>query len=147
MHLHGFMGIWYVALAAVVVHKLTLLGLITSIFAAGGLLGALLAGPMMKRYGRRRALIVNGLGLAVSGLIKAASMNVTVMSLGRFLSGIGSGAAAVIVPLYLNEVAPRDRRGSFGAFTQISINIGILTTQAAGLGLSMYHHRGAAILK
>ncbi|TGZ83698.1 vacuolar protein sorting-associated protein 73 [Ascodesmis nigricans] len=110
--------------------------LVTSIFAAGGLTGALLAGPLTKRYGRRRALFLNALGLTLAGLIKAAAPNVNILAFGRLLSGIGSGAAAVVVPLYLNEIAPKDSEGSFGALTQISINVGILMTQVAGLSLS-----------
>jgi len=58
------------------------------------------------------------------------------LALGRFISGLSSGAAAVVVPLYINEIAPPDTKGKFGAFTQISVNIGILTTQVLGLFLS-----------
>lgn len=111
-------------------------GLVTSIFAVGGLFGALAAQPMGKRYGRRTTLALNSFGFIVAGVMKALATNVPILTLGRFISGLSSGAAAVVVPLYVNEIAPPDAKGKFGAFTQISINIGILTTQLLGLFLS-----------
>lgn len=62
------------------------------------------------------------------------------LGFGRFVSGLGSGASTVIVPLYISEIAPPAERGFFGAFTQISCNTGILVAQALGYFLS----RGAA---
>ncbi|KAF8247835.1 general substrate transporter [Wilcoxina mikolae CBS 423.85] len=111
-------------------------GLVTSIFALGGLFGALAAQPMGNRYGRRSTLALNSTGFIVAAVMKALATNVNALVLGRFISGLSSGAAAVVVPLYVNEIAPPDAKGKFGAFTQISINIGILTTQVLGLFLS-----------
>lgn len=42
----------------------------------------------------------------------------------------------MIVPLYISEVSPPASRGFFGAFTQISINVGILIVQTLGYFLS-----------
>jgi MFS family permease len=36
---------------------------------------------------------------------------VPILALGRFISGLSSGAAAVVVPLYVNEIAPPDAKG------------------------------------
>ncbi|EHL00264.1 putative metabolite transport protein [Glarea lozoyensis 74030] len=58
------------------------------------------------------------------------------MSAGRCLSGIGAGAATVIVPIYISEVAPPNERGLFGSMTQVTINIGLLITQTLGFYLS-----------
>ncbi|KAI5793154.1 general substrate transporter [Geopyxis carbonaria] len=110
--------------------------LATSIFALGGLLGALASAPMTNTYGRRKTLILNTTGFILGGLLKALTPSIAVLTLGRFISGLSAGAAAVVVPLYVNEVAPPDAQGKFGAFTQISINVGILSTQLLGLFLS-----------
>ena len=69
-------------------------------------------------------------------LVETFASSVVLMGLGRFLSGIGAGASTVIVPLYISEIAPPSARGFFGAFTQISINVGILATQTLGYFLS-----------
>jgi len=41
-----------------------------------------------------------------------------------------------VVPLYISEIAPPKERGLFGAFTQITTNVGILFTQVLGFFLS-----------
>lgn len=59
-----------------------------------------------------------------------------VMSAGRFISGIGAGAATVVCPIYISEISPADKRGLLGAFTQVMINVGILIAQVLGFFLS-----------
>lgn len=54
------------------------------------------------------------------------------LAIGRMMSGIGAGAALVIVPLYIAEVAPPKQRGLWGVMTQVSINLGLLITQTLG---------------
>ncbi|KAI5811388.1 general substrate transporter [Peziza echinospora] len=111
-------------------------GLVTSIFAFGGLFGALMGGPMSNRYGRRGALLLCSIGFALGGAIMTVASGVGGLALGRIVSGVASGAAVVVVPLYIHDLAPRGEKGSFGAITQISVNAGILLTQSLGLFLS-----------
>jgi len=59
-----------------------------------------------------------------------------VIAVGRFLSGIGAGAAVVVVPIYISETAPPKEKGVFGALTQVMINLGILAAQLLGYFLS-----------
>ena len=58
------------------------------------------------------------------------------MCFGRLISGLGCGAAIVVVPIYIAETAPPKEKGLFGAFTQISICLGILVTQLLGYFMS-----------
>ncbi|KAJ4863370.1 sugar transporter domain-containing protein [Trichoderma breve] len=109
---------------------------VSSIFTVGGLIGALAAGPFSSRRGRLLAMRVTALLFIVGSVVETTASSVFVMATGRFLSGIGAGASTVIVPLYISEVCPPDRRGFFGFMTQISINIGILITQTLGFFLS-----------
>lgn len=83
----------------------------TSIFALGGLCGALAAQPLGNRFGRRSTLALNSLGFIVAGVMKALATSVPVLTFGRFVSGLSSGVAAVVVPLYVNEIAPPDAKG------------------------------------
>ncbi|EGR45021.1 uncharacterized protein TRIREDRAFT_123809 [Trichoderma reesei QM6a] len=109
---------------------------VSSIFTVGGLIGALAAGPFSSRRGRLLAMRVTALLFIAGSTIESVAHSVFIMALGRFLSGIGAGAATVIVPLYISEVCPPDQRGFFGFMTQISINVGILITQTLGFFLS-----------
>ncbi|KAK3358685.1 general substrate transporter [Lasiosphaeria hispida] len=109
---------------------------ISAIFTVGGLLGALTAGPFTSSRGRRLAMQVTAIFFLLGSIVETLAASVAVMALGRFLTGVGAGASTVIVPLYISEVAPPAQRGFFGAFTQISINVGILFTQTLGYFLS-----------
>ncbi|CAK4034613.1 metabolite transport [Lecanosticta acicola] len=111
-------------------------GLVSSSFTLGGLLGALAAGPTTAKYGRLRSMIISAAFAVVGPAFEAAAPNIGVMAVGRLLSGVGAGAATVVVPIYISEISPPEQRGLFGAFTQILTNCGILITQALGLFLS-----------
>lgn len=109
---------------------------VSSAFTLGGLIGALAAGPFASARGRLPAMRLTAAFFLLGSLIETFAGGVAVMAAGRLFSGVGAGAATVIVPLYISEVAPPRERGFFGAFTQISINIGILGTQTMGYFLS-----------
>lgn len=111
-------------------------GLVTSIFAFGGLLGALAGGPMGNKFGRRGSLLICSIGFAIGGFVMTIAPSVFVLALGRTISGLASGAAVVVAPLYVHDLAPAESKGSYGALTQISVNVGILLTQTLGLFLS-----------
>lgn len=107
-------------------------GLVSSIYTLGGLVGALLAGPVSTRYGRRLALRATTVFFILGPVAETLAPAIPLLALGRFLSGIGSGAAIVVGPIYVSEIAPPQSRGLFGAFTQVMTNVGILLTQTLG---------------
>jgi MFS family permease len=109
---------------------------ISAIFTVGGLIGALAAGPFTSGRGRRLSMQMTAVFFLAGSAIETFASSVPVMIAARFLTGIGAGASTVIVPLYISEVAPPAKRGFFGAFTQISINVGILFTQTLGYFMS-----------
>lgn len=107
-------------------------GLVSSIYTLGGFLGALLAGPVSTKYGRRLALQATTIFFILGPVAETLAPAIPLLVLGRFLSGIGSGAAIVVGPIYVSEIAPPESRGFFGAFTQVMTNVGILLTQTLG---------------
>jgi sugar porter (SP) family MFS transporter len=110
--------------------------LVQSIYTLGGLAGALLAGPMATKYGRLFTMRLTTIVFILGPAAEALAVNIPVMSVGRFLSGIGAGASTVVCPIYVAEISPLEKRGLYGAFTQIMVNIGILTTLLLGYFLS-----------
>lgn len=115
-------------------------GVVGSMYTLGGLIGALSAGPLAGRLGRLRAMLFTTIFFAIGPIFEALAPGIGVMAFGRLLSGVGAGAAVVIVPLYISEIAPPAQKGFFGAFTQIMCNVGILTTQLLGYFLSHDWH-------
>ena len=111
-------------------------GFVQSAFTLGGLVGALIAGPVATKYGRLLSMKLLTLSLIIGPVVQALAPSVGLMGFGRFISGIGAGAATVVCPIYVAEVTPVPQRGLFGAFTQVMINLGILTSQIIGYFLS-----------
>ncbi|RMX96029.1 hypothetical protein D0866_16436, partial [Hortaea werneckii] len=111
-------------------------GLVSSIFTLGGFLGALCGGPATTQYGRLKAMIVSGILAAIGPAFEALANSIGFLITGRLIAGLGAGAATVIVPIYISEIAPPYQKGFFGSFTQVMINVGILITQTLGLFLS-----------
>jgi sugar porter (SP) family MFS transporter len=109
---------------------------LSSMFVLGGFGGAIIAGPIATSYGRLLAMRITSLFFVLGSASETLAGTVPVMSIGRFLSGVGAGASTVIVPLYISEVAPPKERGLFGSLTQVTINSGILITQTMGYFLS-----------
>src|SRR5689334_23171272 len=103
----------------------TQIGLVTSIFTLGGLIGALGAGPLSANYGRLVLMRGTTIFFALGPVAEALAPSIGIMTLGRFVSGIGAGAAVVVVPIYISEISPPKEKGLFGSFTQVMINVGI----------------------
>lgn len=111
-------------------------GLVSSIYTLGGLLGALLAGPIATKSGRLLALRATTVFFILGSIAEALSSGIAVFSIGRFLAGVGAGASIVVGPIFVSEIAPPQSRGFFGAFTQVMTNVGILLAQTLGYFLS-----------
>lgn len=98
---------------------------IVSTLQAGCFLGAILASPLTDRFGRKWCLI--GVSLVVlAGIVmqSAASGKLPPLYIGRFISGIGVGAASCINPVFVSENAPRSIRGLLTGLYQLFIVTG-----------------------
>lgn len=109
---------------------------VSSIYTLGGLIGAVAAGPASSKYGRLLTMRATTLFFVLGPVLEAAASTIAAMCFGRLLSGVGSGAAVVVVPIYISELSPPKERGLFGTLTQIMINAGILLAQVMGYFLS-----------
>lgn len=99
-------------------------------------MGALAAGPITARAGRIRTMLYAAIAATTGPAFEALAPNIGTMALGRGISGLGAGAAMVVCPLYIFDISPPCRKGFFGSFTQVMVNVGILIAQAQGLWLS-----------
>jgi sugar porter (SP) family MFS transporter len=102
----------------------------------GCLFGAMLAGVLSDRSGRRAILRLSGLIFLLSAIFAAIPATFTEFMMARFLGGLGIGLASTIAPLYLAEVAPRDKRGSIVTLNQIAIVTGILLAYSTNWALA-----------
>ena len=88
-------------------------------------LAMLLAGPLSDRIGRRPVLRIAASLFAVSAIVCAIAPTFSLMVFGRMLGGLGVGAALIIAPMYIAEIAPARTRGRMVSFNQLNIVIGI----------------------
>lgn len=114
-----------------------LYSLTVSIFAIGGMTGALLVGRLVTNYGRKgtlvRITVLVFIGGALMGFSRACRMPAMVI-LGRFVTGVHSGISLSVVPMYLGEIAPKNLRGFLGLVPSIHICMGVFIAQVLGLG-------------
>ncbi|KAI9921253.1 hypothetical protein PsorP6_001824 [Peronosclerospora sorghi] len=99
-----------------------------SSFAVGGPVGSILGGHVGATLGRKPTICANACLFVLAGLVMALAVNLYMLLLGRFLVGMASGTATVLVPLYLGELAPPHLRGALGTTYQVAMVAGILAT-------------------
>jgi sugar porter (SP) family MFS transporter len=92
----------------------------------GTILGALLAGILGDRYGRRDSLRAMGVLYLISALGCAFAWNWAALVCFRFIGGLGIGGSSVLGPMYIAEVAPAKWRGRLVGFFQFNVVFGIL---------------------
>ena len=88
-------------------------------------LAMMLSGPLSDRIGRRPVLRIAALLFAVSAILSAVAPSFSWLVFARMLGGLGVGAALIIAPMYIAEMAPPESRGRLVSFNQLNIVIGI----------------------
>ena len=103
----------------------------------GCFLGALSAGFLSDRYGRRSILRLSGWLFLLSAILAAVPHTFHEFIAARVLGGLGIGFASTIAPLYLAEVSPREIRGRLVTLNQIAIVSGILIAYLTNWALAL----------
>ncbi|KAJ0159093.1 Quinate permease [Colletotrichum tanaceti] len=107
------------------VDSANLVGNIVSTLQAGCFVGALAASPLTDRYGRKWCLIGIAVVILLGVVLQAVSLGkLAPIFVGRFIAGLGVGAASSINPLYVSENAPRAIRGLLTGLYQLFIVTG-----------------------
>jgi SP family myo-inositol transporter-like MFS transporter 13 len=114
--------------------------LITSITSGGALIGAILAGLTSDKYGRKLGVYLGCILFVIGAILQAASYSLEQMTVGRFVVGLGVGSAAMIIPLYIGEMAPARFRGRLIVFDNLCVAGGQLVSYAIGAGFTEVSH-------
>jgi SP family sugar:H+ symporter-like MFS transporter len=91
----------------------------------GCALGALAAGPLADKFGRRAIMIVTAIIFAVSAFGSGIADSSAEFIFYRLFGGLGIGAASVLAPAYIAEVAPASLRGRLATLQQLAIVLGL----------------------
>lgn len=95
----------------------------------GCLIGALVAGALSDRFGRKRLLLLSALLFVATSLGNAFAGNFAVFIAWRILGGVAIGLASNLSPMYIAEIAPAQMRGRLVSINQLTIVIGVLAAQ------------------
>ncbi|KAJ2994618.1 hypothetical protein NUW58_g1508 [Xylaria curta] len=103
-------------------------GWLTAILELGAWIGTLMSGfiaeTISRKYGILVAVTVFVIGVVIQATAQYGGHNVILG--GRFVTGMGVGSLASLVPIYNSEVAPPEVRGALVALQQLAITFGIL---------------------
>jgi SP family sugar:H+ symporter-like MFS transporter len=87
--------------------------------------GAFVAGRLADRFGRRHLLLVSAVFFTISAWGSGISETSAEFIVYRVLGGLAVGAASVLAPAYISEVAPAKYRGMLSSLQQIAIISGL----------------------
>ena len=108
-------------------------GLVVAGALIGTVFGALAAGRMCDRFGRKPTLVWMGVLFFVSAAGCALTpggetLGPQVLGWMRFVGGIAIGGVSVAVPMYIAEIAPPESRGRLVLVNQFCIVLGIVVS-------------------
>jgi sugar porter (SP) family MFS transporter len=99
----------------------------------GAAVGAISAGRLTDRYGRKVLLIVDAAVYAAGAIISAVTPDAAVLLIARTLIGLAIGADTAVATAYIAEYAPKGRRGALSMLQQWMITVGILSAYVVAL--------------
>jgi SP family sugar:H+ symporter-like MFS transporter len=91
----------------------------------GCFIGAFLAGRLADVMGRRNVMMLSALLFLIGALIQGFAGSQTIFVMARIMGGMAVGAASVLSPAYISEVAPASIRGRMTTVQQIMIITGL----------------------
>lgn len=103
-------------------------GMATGAALLGCVPGAMFAGFLSDRFGRRNLMFLCAVLFAVSGVLSAIPNTLGEFVAARLIGGLGIGASSMACPVYIAEIAPEKWRGRLGTQYQLGIVVGIFLT-------------------
>lgn len=91
----------------------------------GSAAGAFFAGNLADRFGRRPAMILTAIAFMISAWGSGIAGGSAEFVFYRVLGGLAVGAASILAPAYISEIAPARIRGSLATLQQLMIVIGL----------------------
>lgn len=92
----------------------------------GGVIGALTAGKIADKTGRKPVLLLSALLFVVTSYLSAVADSFFLFTASRLLCGIAVGLAATVAPMYISEISPAKMRGKATGTYDLSMVVGVL---------------------
>lgn len=91
----------------------------------GCAVGAFFAGTLADKLGRKPVMIMTAVAFIISAWGSGAAGSSMAFVFARILGGLAVGAASILTPAYISEIAPAKIRGSLATLQQLMIVIGL----------------------
>ena len=117
----------------------TMVGWVASCALIGCIVGAMFAGKLSDKIGRKKVLILSAILFAVSSLGIAIPMSLKWFVFFRLIGGLGIGIASMLAPMYISEIAPAKIRGQLVSINQLGIVSGILLIYFVNATIAGWH--------
>jgi len=92
----------------------------------GCMIGVAFAGVLSDRFGRKKVLMLSALFFTISAIGSALPETLSQFVIFRMIGGFGVGAASMVSPLFIAEIAPHHIRGRLVSWNQLAIVFGML---------------------
>jgi facilitated trehalose transporter len=99
---------------------------IGSLMPLNALLGGIVGGTIIERYGRKKTIMATGPPYILSWLLITFATNLSMVYAGRSIQGFCVGLTTLALPIYLGETIQPHVRGTLGLLPTTIGNIGIL---------------------
>lgn len=109
--------------------------IVTAAILAGAVIGALATSWLSERVGRKVTVMAVAGVFAVGAVACSLVPTVALLVAARLLLGVAVGASTQVVPMYISELAPPERRGNLVTMFNVAIGIGILLANIVGVSL------------
>ncbi|KAL3473756.1 general substrate transporter [Aspergillus californicus] len=106
--------------------------LVTSCTSLFALIASPLAGILADKLGRRKVILVADVLFAIGAITQAGTSYVFGMIVGRSIVGLAVGAASLVTPLYISELAPSHARGRLVTILSLFITGGQVVAYIVG---------------
>ncbi|HEX5193392.1 MAG TPA: sugar porter family MFS transporter [Solirubrobacteraceae bacterium] len=111
-------------------------GVVVSAVLVGAVLGAALATILGDRIRRRTLIFSSALVFILGSVIATVATSAGILITGRAILGIAIGLSSSVVPVYIAEVSPEERRGGYVALFQLAITVGIFLAYLINLAFA-----------
>jgi len=118
----------------------TMKGWIASCALIGCVIGAMFAGALSDKVGRKKVLVLSGILFAISSAGIIIPLDLTWFVFFRLIGGVGIGVASMLAPMYIAEIAPADIRGRLVSINQLGIVSGILLIYFVNASIAGLHN-------
>ena len=107
-----------------------------SIIAIGAVLGSLIGGYSVERFGRKTTILFTSVFYVPGWCLISYAKDVDMLYAGRVCTGVGVGMSSLAVPVYIAEVSSARLRGGFGSINQLAVTCGILLAYVVGFSFT-----------